>query len=63
MGCGRCVVSCPTDAIEIRDVRNLFRPNLVQNGSHLMKKMPAMPAPRVEPATRRLVKWLQRLVP
>ncbi len=53
MGCGRCVVSCPTDALEIRDVRNLFRPNLVQNGSHLMKKTPAMPVPRVEPATRR----------
>jgi glutamate synthase (NADPH/NADH) small chain len=52
MGCGRCVVSCPTDALEIRDVRNLFRPNLVQNGSHLMKKSPALPMPRIEPATR-----------
>lgn len=52
MGCGRCVVSCPTDALEIRDVRNLFRPNLVQNGSYLMKQMPAAPVLRVEPATR-----------
>jgi glutamate synthase (NADPH/NADH) small chain len=52
MGCGRCVVSCPTDALEIRDVRNLFRPGLVQNGSHLMKKSPAAVAPRVEPASR-----------
>ena len=52
MGCGRCVVSCPTDALEIRDVRNLFRPGLVQNGSHLMKQSPIIPMPRVEPATR-----------
>jgi glutamate synthase (NADPH/NADH) small chain len=52
MGCGRCVVSCPTDALEIRDVRNLFRPNLVQNGSYLMKKAPAVAVPRVEPAAR-----------
>ena len=52
MGCGRCVVSCPTDALEIRDVRNLFRPGLVQNGSHLMKKPLLAPVPRVEPATR-----------
>jgi len=52
MGCGRCVVSCPTDALEIRDVRNLFRPNLVQNGSYLMKKTPAVAVPRVEPAAR-----------
>ncbi len=52
MGCGRCVVSCPTDALEFRDVRNLFRPNLVQNGSYLMKKTPAVQVPRVEPAAR-----------
>lgn len=52
MGCGRCVVSCPTDALEIRDVRNLFRPNLVQNGSHLMKQAPAAPLARIEPVTR-----------
>lgn len=52
MGCGRCLVSCPTDALEIRDVRNLFRPSLLQNGSHLMKKMPAPVVPRPEPAAR-----------
>jgi glutamate synthase (NADPH/NADH) small chain len=52
MGCGRCVVSCPTDALEIRDVRNLFRPKLVQNGSHLMKKAPVEPVPRIEPTAR-----------
>ncbi len=38
MGCARCVVSCPTDALEIRDVRNLFRPALKQNASHLLKR-------------------------
>jgi len=52
MGCGRCVVSCPTDALEIRDVRNLFRPNLVQNGSYLLKKVAPALAPRMEPAAR-----------
>jgi glutamate synthase (NADPH/NADH) small chain len=52
MGCGRCVVSCPTDALEIRDVRNLFRPNLVQNGSHLMKRAAAPAVPRLDLAAR-----------
>lgn len=52
MGCGRCVVACPTDALEIRDVRNLFRPGLVQNGSYLMKKSPAVLVPRIEPPAR-----------
>jgi glutamate synthase (NADPH/NADH) small chain len=52
MGCGRCVVSCPTDALEIRDVRNLFRPNLVQNGSHLMRQSPLTPITRLDPAAR-----------
>lgn len=37
MGCGRCVIACPTDALEIRDVRNFLRPGLRQNASHLLK--------------------------
>jgi glutamate synthase (NADPH/NADH) small chain len=57
MGCGRCVVSCPTDALEIRDVRNLFKPGLVQNGSHLMKSPPvptvARRTPDLRPAAER----------
>ena len=40
MGCARCVVSCPTDALEIRDVRNLFIKSLVQNATHLLKRNP-----------------------
>jgi glutamate synthase (NADPH/NADH) small chain len=40
MGCARCVVSCPTDALEIHDVRNLFKKSLVQNASHLLKRDP-----------------------
>ena len=52
MGCARCVVSCPTDALEIRDVRNLFRPGLVQNASHLLKRAPATPVPRRDLETR-----------
>jgi len=53
MGCGRCVVSCPTDALEFRDVRNEFLPKLRMNGSYLMKR-PGPPeiAPRVEPPKR-----------
>jgi len=38
MGCARCVVSCPTDALEIKDVRNLFKKSLVQNASYLLKR-------------------------
>ena len=38
MGCARCVVSCPNDALEIRDVRNLFKKSMVQNGSYLLNK-------------------------
>ncbi len=40
MGCARCVLSCPTDALEIHDVRNLFNKFLVQNASHLLKRIP-----------------------
>lgn len=52
MGCGRCVVSCPTDALEIRDVRNLFKPGLVQNGSHLMQTPPPAAVARRTPEPR-----------
>ncbi len=53
MGCGRCVLSCPTDALEFRDVRNEFLPRLRMNGSYLMRR-PGAPeiAARVEPPQR-----------
>ncbi|MBW9274596.1 MAG: FAD-dependent oxidoreductase [Candidatus Thiodiazotropha sp. (ex. Lucinisca nassula)] len=51
MGCARCIVSCPTDALEIRDVRNLFRPGLRQDASHLLKQQ-KKPLPRTEPMLR-----------
>lgn len=41
MGCVRCVVACPTNALEVRDVRNLFRPNLHQNADYLLKRADA----------------------
>lgn len=52
MGCARCVVSCPADALEIRDVRNLFQPALVQNASHFLKKKDEPALARVEPQLR-----------
>ncbi len=52
MGCARCVVSCPTDALEIRDVRNLLWPSLKQNASHLLKKTRPEPVLRQEPLQR-----------
>ncbi|MCU7933543.1 MAG: FAD-dependent oxidoreductase [Candidatus Thiodiazotropha sp. (ex Dulcina madagascariensis)] len=55
MGCARCVISCPTDALAIRDVRNLFRPALRQDASHLLKREPAVSKPRIEPLHRSLV--------
>ena len=62
MGCGRCVVSCPTDALEFRDVRNEFFPNLRMDGSYLLKRSgPPQIAPRVEapkrPASDRREDW------
>ena len=67
MGCARCVVSCPTDALEIRDVRNLFRPKLVQNASHLMKKkIPVAPAREEQawrPAAQRRADWREITLP
>lgn len=39
MGCARCVVSCPQNALEIRDVRNLFKAGLRQDRDHLLGKM------------------------
>ncbi len=52
MGCARCVISCPTDALAIEDVRNLLRPQLRQDASHLLKRQPKGLAPRAEPALR-----------
>jgi glutamate synthase (NADPH/NADH) small chain len=53
MGCGRCVVSCPTDALEFRDVRNEFLPKLRMDGSYLLRRSsPPEIAPRVEPPKR-----------
>jgi glutamate synthase (NADPH/NADH) small chain len=61
MGCARCVVSCPSEALEIRDFRNWLKPALKQNASHLLgKPLPAsapreLPAPL--PAAARLAGW------
>ncbi|MDH5612073.1 MAG: FAD-dependent oxidoreductase, partial [Gammaproteobacteria bacterium] len=52
MGCARCVVSCPTDALEITDVRNFFNRSLKQNASHLLKRNPLMDSGREEVASR-----------
>lgn len=52
MGCARCVVSCPTDALEIRDVRNVFKKSLVQNGSYLLKQKPQLKIVRQENKNR-----------
>jgi len=61
MGCARCIVSCPSDALEIRDVRNLFRPSLRQDASHLLKHKSIAINPRIEPDHRptevRLADW------
>lgn len=48
MGCARCVVSCPTDALEIRDVRNLFKKSMKQNASYLLKRKPIVDFSRKE---------------
>jgi len=61
MGCARCVISCPTDALEIRDVRNLLRPKRRQDASHLLNRKIVPAIPRVEPEQRppmlRLTDW------
>lgn len=61
MGCARCVISCPTDALEIRDVRNRFRPGLRQDASHLLKREVRVYKPRLEaahrPSVERLTDW------
>ena len=52
MGCARCVISCPTDALAIHDVRNLFRPALCQDASHLLKVPVRSVKPSEEPPQR-----------
>lgn len=63
MGCARCVVSCPTDALEIKDVRNLFKKSLVQNASYLQKKDKPVVVERKEsdlrPAVERKADWAE----
>ncbi|MHB1403361.1 MAG: 4Fe-4S binding protein, partial [Thiobacillus sp.] len=67
MGCARCVISCPTEALEIRDVRNWFKPQLKQTASHLLGKPLPASTPRVLPAARpaaeRLAGWGEGVVP
>jgi len=62
MGCGRCVLACPTDALEFRDIRNHFMPRLRMNASYLLKRPGPPPlSPRVEvptqPLTKRRKNW------
>lgn len=61
MGCARCVVSCPTDALEIKDVRNLFKKSLVQNASYLLKREKLSAVERkdteLRPAAARKTDW------
>ncbi len=61
MGCARCVVSCPTDALEIRDVRNLFKKSMKQNASYLLKRKPLVDTGRKETSSRltseRVLDW------
>ncbi len=52
MGCARCVVSCPTDALQIKDVRNVFKKSLVQNASYLLKQKPQLKVVREEAESR-----------
>jgi glutamate synthase (NADPH) small chain len=56
MGCARCVVSCPTDALAIRDVRNVFFPKVRRDATKLLGAPPAPATPR-EPAAERLGDW------
>jgi glutamate synthase (NADPH/NADH) small chain len=67
MGCARCVVSCPSEALEIRDVRNWFKPQLKQNASHLLGKALPASTPRVlpaaVPAAERAAGWGEGIVP
>ncbi len=61
MGCARCVLSCPTDALEIRDFRNLLRPSMRQDASYLLKRKQPISLPRQEleqrPTALRLQDW------
>jgi len=61
MGCARCVVSCPTDALEIKDFRNVLNKSLVQNASHLLKQKKQKNIERTEaelrPSVERKTDW------
>lgn len=61
MGCARCVVSCPTDALEIRDLRNLFNRSMKQNASYLLKRRPLQDSGRHDASNRatseRVIDW------
>lgn len=63
MGCARCVVSCPTDALAIRDVRSLLRPGVRRDASRLLGTAPVLAAPRVplpdRPAAERTGDWAE----
>ena len=61
MGCARCVVGCPTDALAIRDVRDRLWPGQWRDASRLLGRA-AVPAaqrsaPTPRPVEERVADW------
>jgi glutamate synthase (NADPH/NADH) small chain len=52
MGCARCIVSCPTDALALRDVRSVLWPTVRRDATRLLGASPVRAAPRVAPPER-----------
>ncbi|TNG03840.1 MAG: hypothetical protein EP297_00080 [Gammaproteobacteria bacterium] len=52
MGCARCVVSCPTDALALRDVRDHIFPSRRRDASRLLGKPPVPKTEKRGPVLR-----------
>lgn len=66
MGCARCVVACPTDALRLHDVRDhLLQNRAPRNASRLLGESPVARAQRQTPVPRsaaaRLADWNEAL--
>lgn len=64
MGCARCVVACPTDALRLHDVRDHLLPNRApRNASRLLGEAPVAAVPRQASVPRatpaRLADWCE----
>jgi glutamate synthase (NADPH/NADH) small chain len=67
MGCARCVIACPTDALALRDVRDHILPGRRRDASRLLGRPPVpfmvQHEPEPRPVAERVSDWAEDFPP